>query len=187
MAWPDADNAAVASSSSTQDVSRLPAPSAARPATAAPSDSAAPGRSAACWRTRSATSRASLMRPDSKRALRCASATLNLMCGASKQRVATVYPVSAMATASAARPASADMAASAQAVSVPTMGGRLSSARFLAASVAASGRSIANQYTVRRASIQLRAWRAVVCDASSMNSFARAGSASAHSMLLARR
>jgi hypothetical protein len=53
------------------------------------------------------------------------------------------------------------MAASAQAVYVPTMGGRLFSARFFEASVAASGRSIANQYTVRRASIQLRAWRAV--------------------------
>ena len=98
-----------------------------------------------------------LTRPDSSSALTCASAMLNLMCGASKERVATVYPASATATASAVRPASADMAASAQAISAPTMAGRSSSARFSEASVAASGRSIANQYTVRKASIQLRA------------------------------
>ena len=54
-------------------------------------------------------------------------------------------------------PASADIAVSAHAVSVPTMGGRLSSARFCDVTVAVSGRSIANQYTVTTASIQLRA------------------------------
>ena len=48
-----------------------------------------PGRSAACLRARSATSRASPTRPPSSSALMCASAMLNLMCGASKKRVAT--------------------------------------------------------------------------------------------------
>ena len=59
---------------------------------------------------------------------------------------------------------------------MPTMGGRLSSARFLAASVAASGRSIANQYTVEEGVDPAASLApAVVCDASSMSSFARAG------------
>ena len=48
---------------------------------------------------------------------------------------------------SAPRPASADMAAIAQAVSVPTMAGKSSNARSFDGSVAASGQSIANQYT----------------------------------------
>ena len=73
---------------------------------------------AAC--TRSATSRASSTRPDSSSALTCASAMLNLMCGASNERVATAYPASATATASAVRPASAEMGDSTQAISAPT-------------------------------------------------------------------
>ena len=126
------------------------------------------------------------MRPDSKSALRCASATLNLMCGASKQRVATVYPSPRWPRLRrrALRPRyGSERPGSLRADD----GGQVVQREVLDSHVAASGRSIANQYTVRRASIQLRAWRAVVCDASSMNSFARVGSASAHSMLLARR
>jgi len=84
-------------------------------------------------------------------------------------------------------PASAEMAAIAQAVSVPTMAGKSSNARLFDGSVAASGRSIANQYTARRASMHLRACPEVICDASSMISFARAESPSAQSILLARR
>ena len=117
----------------------------------------------------------------------CASAMLNLMCGASKERVARLYPTSATANASAVRPASAAMAASAHAVSLPTIAGRSANAKLAEASLAASGRSMANQYTVKSASIQLRARPAVVREASSMSLFARTGLASAHSMLLARR
>ena len=81
-----------------------------------------PGRSATCLRTRSATSTASAIRPASSSALTCASAMLNLMCGASKERVAAAYPASATATASVVRPASADMSARTQAISAPTTG-----------------------------------------------------------------
>ena len=55
------------------------------PPTAAPSNWAAPGRSSACRRMRSATSSASAIRPASSSALTCASAMLNLMCGASER------------------------------------------------------------------------------------------------------
>ena len=84
----------------------------------------------------------------------CASAMLNLMCGASNERVAAVYPASATATASAVRPASAAMVASSPRYlrandcrQIVQVQGSSEACR------AASGRSIANQYTVRKASI----------------------------------
>ena len=119
--------------------------------------------------------RASLIWPDSSSALTCASAMMNLMCGASKERVATVYPASAAATASVVRPASADTAAIAQAVSRANEVGQLLQGEVFDDCLAASGLPIANQYTVRKASIQLRACGGVVRDASSMSFFAPRG------------
>ena len=83
----------------------------------------------------------------------CASDMLNLICGASNERVAAVYPASAMDTASPVRPASAAIVASAHAISAPTTGGSASITKFFDASNAACGSSMANQYTVRKASI----------------------------------
>ena len=79
---------------------------------------------------------------------------LNRMCGASKERVATAYPASAAATASAGAPrVRGDGSERPGYLGANDGWGRSSNARFFDACVAASGWSIANQYTVRKASI----------------------------------
>ena len=125
MAWPEADNPTAACSSSEHAESRRPAPVRPDPQLRhraiepPPEDRLPAGAHARPRRGRPLT------RPDSSSALTWASAMLNLICGASKERVATVYPASATATASVVRPASAAIAASAQAISAPTISGRL--------------------------------------------------------------
>ena len=70
-------------------MSRRPAPRAARPTAAAPKALQPPARSAACWRSRSATSQASSTRPDCNSAPTWPSAMANRICAASKERVRT--------------------------------------------------------------------------------------------------
>ena len=84
---------------------------------------AAPGRSAASWRSCSAASEASVIRPDSTSAPIWTSAIGNRMYAASKERLATVYPASAAAIASVMRPASPEATTIAHAVAAPARAG----------------------------------------------------------------
>ena len=80
---------------------------------------------------------------------------LNLMCGASNERVATVYPASAMANASVVDPRPRESRERPGCLGADD-GGQVVQ-RKAAKCLAASGRSIANQYTVRNASMHVRA------------------------------
>ena len=108
---------------------------------------------------------------------------LNRMCGASKNRDATAYPVFATATALAVCPASAEHHGKRPRGLGARDGRQVFQHKAFRACIASCGWSSANQYTVRKASIQVRADGGVLRAASSMISFARGASPIAHSML----
>src|ERR1700687_6356960 len=89
--------------------------------------------------------------------------------------------------ASVVRPASPDATTIAHAVAALARAGSWSKTRCCDDFLAASGLPIAAQYTARKASMQPREDGGMACDASSISFFAPVGSASVHSMVVARR